>query len=306
METRHFAVVGLGSMGAAIAHRLLDLGIKVTVQNRTPAKAAPLVEAGAVHAESVRDAVADAEVVMLSLSDETVVEHVLFETMLPWLRPGTVVVDTSTVSPGYAVRAAERLAAAGIPRVEACVVGNPEMAKSGELRVFAAGEPSHVDSVHDVLRALGRHGFRYLGTAGQASAIKLAFNLLLGAQTVALAEAVAFATDAGVDRDMMLDAVVKSGFRSPVLAFRAEFMRTKRYEPAAFRARLMEKDVRLLADHAVSAGLTLPLTEAIADRYADIVAAGDGDRDAAVVLKAHEQARQARTTTQESTKGTTR
>ncbi|AGL16640.1 NAD(P)-dependent oxidoreductase [Actinoplanes sp. N902-109] len=288
-DSRTFAVIGLGGMGAAMAHRLVATGVKVIVFNRTAAKAEPLVAAGASQAGTAAGAAAAADVVLLSLSDEQAVEDVLFGEVLPTLRPGTTVIDTSTVSPGYAREAARRLAEHGVARVEACVVGNPQMAKAGELRVFAAGEREHVDGVQVVLSSLGRQGFLHLGPAGSASALKLAFNLLLGAQTVALAEAVAFATRAGVDRELMLTAVVKSGFRSPVLAYRAEFMRTRRYEPAGFRARLMRKDLRLVTDAAAAEELALPLTEIIADRYAAVVDAGDGEKDAAIVLHAYER-----------------
>ncbi|WP_410663293.1 NAD(P)-dependent oxidoreductase [Amycolatopsis sp. lyj-84] len=281
------AVVGLGAMGAAMAHRLLEAGFPLTVHNRTAGKAAPLVAAGAVLAESA-ETVAKAERILLSLSDETAVDAVLFDDLLPRLRSGTTVIDTSAVSPGYARRAARRLAAAGVRRVEASVVGNPGMARSGGLRVFTAGERDDVESARDVLNALSRDGFVHLGQSGQASALKLAFNLMLGAQTVALAEAIAFAAVAGLDRETFLDTVLSSGVRSPVLAFRAEFMRTGNYEPAAFRARLMEKDVRLLLTEAQDAGVALPLAGTLAHRYAGVVAAGDGDKDAAVVLATHD------------------
>ncbi|WP_394363397.1 NAD(P)-dependent oxidoreductase [Amycolatopsis sp. SB7-3] len=287
MKPTEITVVGLGNMGAAMAHRLLESGFAVTVHNRTAGKAAPLVAAGATLAESI-GTVARAELILLSLSDEAAVDEVLFEDLLPRLRRGTFVIDTSAVSPGYARVAARRLADAGVRRVEASVVGNPRMARSGGLRVFTAGERDDAESVRDVLNTLSQDGFVHLGQPGQASALKLAFNLLLGAQTVALAEAVAFAAVAGLDRGTLLDTVLSSGVRSPVLAFRAEFMRTGSYEPAAFRARLMEKDVRLLLSEAQGAGVTLPLADTLAHRYAGVVAAGDGDQDAAVVLATHE------------------
>ncbi|WP_340682665.1 NAD(P)-dependent oxidoreductase [Amycolatopsis coloradensis] len=287
MKPTGIAVIGLGNMGAAMAHRLLEGGFALTVCNRTAEKAAPLVAAGAVLAESI-EAVAETGLILLSLSDEAAVDEVLFGKLFPALRRGTLVIDTSAVSPGYARQAARRLADAGIRRVEASVIGNPGMARSGGLRVFTAGEHDDVESARAVLNTLSRDGFVHLGRSGQASALKLAFNLILGAQTVALAEAVSFAAVAGLDRKTLLDAVLNSGVRSPVLAFRAEFMRTGRYEPAAFRARLMEKDVRLLLTEAQDAGLALPLADALAHRYAGVVAAGDGDKDAAVVLAAHE------------------
>ena len=284
MADRTVCVVGLGGIGAGVATRLLAAGFPVVVFNRTAAKAEPLARAGATVAASAAEAGAAADVVVLSLSDEHAVDEVLFGEMTWRLRPGTVVVDMSTVSPSYARASAVRLAAGGLRRVEACVIGNPQMATAGELRVFTAGEPADVAAVDDVLAALSRQGGLHLGPAGRASTLKLAFNLLLGGQTAALAEAVAFAERFGVDRELLLTAVVKSGWRSPVLNFRAEFMRTRRYRPAGFRSRLMAKDLGLVLEEAAAAGLELPVTRRAADRFGAAVAAGLGDDDAAVVV----------------------
>ncbi|GHH72118.1 3-hydroxyisobutyrate dehydrogenase [Streptosporangium violaceochromogenes] len=268
-------------MGAGMGHRLLEAGHPVSVYNRTPAKAAPLVEAGA-RLITTPQAAADAPIVLFSLSDEAAVDHVLFETMAPALRKGTIVVDTTTTSPLYARQAATRLSAAGLTRVEACVLGNPPMAHTGDLRIFTAGVRNDVEAVGDLLRVLGKE-VRYLGAAGAASTMKLAFNLLLGVQTAALAEAVSYGVGAGLDRDLLIETIVNSGFSSPVLAFRAGFMRERRYEPAAFRTRLMEKDLRLAVNDAAARGIPLPLTESAGDLMADAVAAGLGDQDAAVI-----------------------
>jgi 3-hydroxyisobutyrate dehydrogenase-like beta-hydroxyacid dehydrogenase len=281
---RSVAVIGLGGMGSGLAHALLDAGFPVTVFNRTAAKAEPLVRAGARLATSAAAAGEGADVVVLSLADEPAVEQVLFGEMVWRLRPDTTVVDTSTVSPSFAHNTAIRLTASGHRRVEACVLGNPQMARAGQLRVFAAGEESDVDSARDVLAALGQE-VRYLGAAGRASALKLAFNLLLGIQTAGLAEAVAFAEAAGLDRELLLSAVDSSGWRSPVLAFRAEFMRRRAYRPAGFRTELMRKDLHLAQEEAAARGVRLPLVERAESRFASVVSAGRGDEDAAVVVE---------------------
>ncbi|PZG35025.1 NAD(P)-dependent oxidoreductase [Spongiactinospora gelatinilytica] len=278
------AMVGLGAMGGGIARRLLSSGFPLTVHNRTAAKADPLIEAGARWAAQPQDAARDSDVVMLSLSDEQAVDEVLFGRMLPVLKPGTVVIDTSTTSAAYAGAASERLAAHGVRRVELCLLGNPEMAAQGRLRLFAAGHQRDVAEVENVLAAIGEE-LRYLGPPGTACTMKLAFNLLLGVQTVGLAEAVALGVRSGLDRTMLINAITSSGFCSPALAFRAAFMRRESYEPAAFRARLMVKDLRLAASDARSAGLTLPVCASAAGRLDEAVAAGHGDEDAAVVVE---------------------
>lgn len=275
-------VIGLGAMGAGIAASLLRAGYDITVYNRTAAKAAPLVEAGAVAAASVGEAVSGAEVVVLSLADEAAVESVLFDQAGNHL-PGTAtVVDMSTVSPRFARTATQRLARRGIPRVEACVVGNPAMAREGKLRIFTAGDETDAKRVEPLLNACAQQ-VRHLGAPGTASVLKLAFNLLLGVQTAGLAEAVALAEGAGIDRALLLDAIDDSGWRSPVLSFRAGFLRRRQYQPAGFRAALMHKDLTLALDEAGEHGVGLPVVSQVRDRFGEVLGNGLGDDDAAVV-----------------------
>lgn len=282
MGLRNLAFIGLGAMGGSMALRLIDRGFDVTVHNRTAAKAAPIAAAGGRVAATPAEAGAGADAVILSLSDEDAVEDVLFRRLRP--EPGTVVIDTSTVSPTYARAAAERLAAGGVRRVEACVIANPKLARSGAARILAAGEEDDVAAVHDVLDALAAQVI-FLGAAGAAATMKLVFNMLLGVQVGSLAEAVRYGTRAGLDRDLLLTTIANSGFASVVMAFRAEIMRGRTYEPPAFRARLMEKDLRLAVGEAAALGLGLPVVEQAREEFAATVAAGDGDKDAAVIVE---------------------
>lgn len=288
MTATRIAVIGLGNMGAGMAHRLLGAGYPLVVHNRTAERARPLVEAGAVLAPSAAAAVAGADLVLLSLADEPAVEQVLFGEVLAapsTLPPGALVVDTSTVSPAYARAAARRLAQAGVRRVEACVIGNPLQARDGELRIVTAGEQADVDAAAPVLRSLAQD-VTHLGPPGQASTMKLVLNLLLGAQVASFAEALSYGERAGLDRDAMLAAITRNnGFSSRVMLFRARFFAQRSYTPAAFRARLLEKDLRLAIDEAAALGLTLPVIERTADRFGDAVAQGLGDLDAAVILE---------------------
>ncbi|GAA1858960.1 NAD(P)-dependent oxidoreductase [Asanoa iriomotensis] len=284
MSVPRLAVIGLGNMGGGMARRLLGAGFPIAVHNRTRAKAEPLRSAGATVLETPTEAARAADVVLLSLSDEAAVDQILFGQLLEHLRPDTIVIDTSTVSPAYAREADARLRSRGIRRVEACVVGNPPMALAGQLRVFTAGEEGDAHEVRDVLAAIAQE-IRHLGPAGQASMLKLAFNLLLGAQTAALAEAVAFCEQRGLDRDLVLAAIMNSGWRSPVLQFRADFMRNRRYDPAGFRASLMAKDLDLITTEAALGDLRLPLTETAGRLFHEAAERGLGEQDAAVVAE---------------------
>jgi len=283
MEAAELAFIGLGGMGSAMALRLIDRGFSLTVYNRTAAKAEPLRDAGATVAATAGQAAAQARTVLVSLSDEAAVEEVVFGALD--LAPGTIVIDTSTVSPGYAREAAARLAAVGVRRVESCVLGNPQLTRVGRARIVTAGRAEDIEEVRPVLKALGGSQLLHAGEAGQAAAMKLVFNMLLGAQVAALAEGVRYGVQAGLDRDILLSAIAGSGFSSMVLSFRAEIMRTRRYEPAAFRTRLMAKDLRLIAQDAAALGSDTPLMDLVHDLFSGVVAAGGGDQDAAVILE---------------------
>lgn len=286
MRDRPLAVLGLGGMGAGMARALLAAGANVTAWNRSPGRAEPLSEAGARVAASATDAIAGADVTLLSLADETAVEQVVFGELSGRFTPGAVVVDTSTVSTAFAMDAQKRLAEAGVRRVEACVIGNPDMAAAGRLRVYAAGDEQAVNDVRDVLEAIGQE-VRYLGETGRAGALKLAFNLMLGIQILGLAEAVRFVEAMGLDRGLLLRAFEGSGWSSPVLAFRARFMRERRYRPAAFRSTLMHKDLELAHREARAHTAHLPMVHCALRSFEDVLNLGQGDLDAAVAAELH-------------------
>jgi 3-hydroxyisobutyrate dehydrogenase-like beta-hydroxyacid dehydrogenase len=283
-QDKRIAVIGLGNMGGGMAHRLVTSGYQVTVFNRTEAKTRPLVDAGAKPAGSALEATRDNPVVLLSLSDETVVESVYFGQIADELPTGTIVIDTSTVSPAYAIEAAKRMAERGVHRVEAVVIGNPQQARNGEMRVFTAGDEEAAQTVNHVLATIG-NDVRHVGEAGRAAALKVVFNLVLGAQVASLAEATSYGMSAGLDRDQLLGFIAESGFSSAVMRFRAQLMRQHRYEPAFFRTTLMDKDLRIALRSDGGQETRLPVLDSVQRQFAAIVAAGDGDKDAAVIVE---------------------
>jgi 3-hydroxyisobutyrate dehydrogenase-like beta-hydroxyacid dehydrogenase len=282
--TPRLALLGLGGMGGGLGARILATGHALTVYNRTTDKALALVAAGARLADSPADAVLDADVVLVSLSDEHAVETVVVAGALPAIRTGAVVLDATTTSPAYARAAEERFARAGVARLETCLLGNPLQARDGELRILVSGDPGRSRGLTPLLEQLGKQ-VRYVGPAGNATTMKLVFNALLGAQVVALAEAVSLGERAGLNPDKMLEAIADSGFSSKVMGFRANLMRTSAYRPAAFRTTLMAKDLRLAAEAGADVGADTPLIDTAAARFAEMVDAGWGDWDAAALLE---------------------
>ncbi|MCA6091934.1 NAD(P)-dependent oxidoreductase [Streptomyces sp. SCA3-4] len=284
---KSIACLGAGVMGSAMAERLLSQGYAVTVSNRTAGKARVTSgDRSATVAPTPAAAVADHRTVLLALSDDEAEESVLFGPggAAEAMKPGTYVIDTSTVSPPYARSSGRRLRERGVHRVEACLIGNAEHARTGQLRILAAGEPEDVQRAQEVLGLLSKSLLR-LGGTGEAAAVKLAFNSLLGAQLVAVAEAVHYAERVGVDPATMLTAIAESGYSSPALSFRCRLMRDGAYDPPAFRTALMAKDLRMMAEETRDAGVRAPLLDVAASRFADMGRDGRGELDAAAVLE---------------------
>lgn len=279
------AVLGLGAMGGGMALRLADQGLLTAVWNRSPERAQPLREAGAVVAATPAQAVVDADAVLLSLADQNAVEAVLFgpEGAAGALAPGSLIIDTSTLSPEYSRELTARLEKLSLRRIEANVLGNPAQARAGELRVLTAGEPEPLADAGPVLKAIGAVVIP-LGATGAAATAKLVFNSLLGAQLASLAEAARYAQAAGLDPRMIIGAVAGSGFASKVMAFRCRLALEDAFRPASFRSRLMHKDLAHAVEDAGRLDVALPVAAASAELFAQTLDGPLADLDAAAVL----------------------
>lgn len=279
-------VLGLGQMGAGIAHHLLAEGFPLKVWNRTYARAEGLAADGAVAAKDPASAVSGAGAVLVSLSDADAVDAALFgaDGAAAAIKPGVAVINTSTVSPVYASGLARRLAGSGVIYLDAALLGNPQQAREGQVRVIVAGTPPDVAAFQPVLDAIGRQVV-HVGPVGLAATTKLVFNALLGAQLAALGEAVAYGVRAGLSYELLLAAISNSGFSSKVLAFRAGLAQQRQYEPAPFRTALMDKDLGLALADAKRHGVSMPLLQAAEDHFRAVIDSGDGHLDAAVLIE---------------------
>lgn len=190
------AFLGLGRMGTPMARRLVSAGHRVTVWNRTPAEIP-----GSVSAATPAAAVAEAELVVTMLADPDAVEEVV-GAALPGLRPGSTLVEMSTIGP-EAVRRLRRLLPAEVGLVDAPVLGSVGPAAEGTLTILAGGSPADLGRVRDVLAVFGR--VREVGGPGSGAALKLAVMSALVPVQVLLAENLAYTRALGVDRSTYLD-----------------------------------------------------------------------------------------------------
>ncbi len=287
---KRIAFMGLGNMGLGMACKLAESGYELAVWNRTRSKGEEAESLGARLADSPAEAARDAEVLMLSLADQHVVEAVLFgdDGAMGTLPQGSYVVDMSTVPPRFAQELAERAFEAGYKALDACVFGAPFHARQGELRVMVGGREEDVEALADILDTICRET-TYLGGNGMGATMKLVLNMLMGIQMPALAEAVVFGERAGLPRDKILQMIAGTGYSSPVMNFRCPMIAERKFDNAMFRLGLMRKDMMLVLERSQELSVPMPVTESAYAMLTAAKAQGLGDLDVAAIVAFQER-----------------
>ena len=264
-------------MGAPMVRRLLGAGFPVTVWNRDPAKAQALTADGAAVAAGPAEAVADADLVFTMLSDGAAVGAVLFDMgATDAMKPGAILVDTSSIAPGVARDHAARLAERGLVHVDCPVSGGVAGAEAGTLALMAGGDADVIAGLSDVFAPLGR--ITHVGPSGAGQVCKLANQQIVAITIGAVAEAMMLVEAGGADRGKFRDAI-RGGFaESRILELHGGRMVNRDFTPGG-PAKLHLKDLNAAGDLAQAAALTLPLTETVHRAFADFVASGHGDTD---------------------------
>ncbi len=275
--------IGLGLMGRPMVANLLKAGHPVTVWNRTASRANDLVAQGAKLAASPREVAAASEVVFTIVSDPPALESVLWgeNGVFAGLREGSVLVDSSTVSPALARRSAAAAKAQGCEFLEAPVTGGTWGAEKGELVFMLGGEEATIQRVQPVLGVMGKRFF-HLGPVGAGQTVKLAMNLLLVLEAEAFAEALALVKGAGLEGEKLFEVMQSSMGRSGLLDIKGAMMLKGEYKPS-FPLRLMHKDVGLALDLANQLGVPLPSGAATREVLSSVKGAAKEDVDFAAL-----------------------
>ena len=263
-------------MGTAFAERLLDAGYGLVVMNRTPAKAAPLEARGATLAGSYADLAERADVVLTSLADDDALDEVA-AALLAVAKPGTVLVDTSTVSPAVSARVAERAEKASVAYTRAPVSGNPTVVRAGNLSFIVSGPSETLDGVEPILLAIGPTVYR-VGDAEEARVVKLAINLMIGGLAQLMAEALVLGEASGVSRAALLEVMGGSAAGAPFVRYKTGALLEDDYS-ATFTTALMGKDLDLILDAAGDAGVELPVATGLQAIVRAAIEAGYADDD---------------------------
>lgn len=269
-------LVGLGNMGTAVGERLLEAGHPLVVYNRTLAKTEPLAAGGATVADTLGELAADVGVVITSVANDEALEAVVSEVVTA-ARPGTVLVDMSTVSPAVSARVASLADAASVDYLRAPVSGNPSVVRAGNLSFIVSGPRETLERVEPILLAIGPT-IHHVGDAEQARIVKLAINLMIGGLAQLMSEALVLGEAAGVSRAALLEVMGGSAAGAPFVKYKTEPLLRDDFS-ATFTTSLMEKDIDLVLDAADENGVELPMAQELKELVRAAVDAGYGDDD---------------------------
>ena len=284
------ALLGLGLMGAGMARRLLDAGFPLTVWNRTAAKATPLVEGGARLATSPRDAAEGAELVVSMVADDAAsralwlgVDGTGEDGALAGAAPGTVLIESSTVTPEWIAELAAAAERHGCALLDAPVTGSRTQAAAGALTFLVGGDAAAMARALPALTTMGVTVV-HVGPTGSGALLKLVNNFLAGAQVAALAEAIALVERAGLDRDKALHLLTNGAPGSPAVKTLSARMTARDYTPN-FHLALMAKDLGYAVRAAERHGVRLTSAATARDAFQRAVDAGLGERDFSAVIE---------------------
>jgi 3-hydroxyisobutyrate dehydrogenase-like beta-hydroxyacid dehydrogenase len=276
-------LIGLGLLGEAFARRLLAFGFSVTGFDLDPERNARLAELGAIPATCVREVAARSHSIVLAVFSTDQVETVIEGELLPPAGEGTLVLCASTCDPDRLAEVARRVAARGLRLLETPVSGSSSQVGRGEGVGLVGGDTKDVKAAEPILRALFSTYF-HIGKIGDGGRAKLAINLILGLNRLALAEGLVFAERLGLDATSFLEVARRSAAYSQVMDIKGGKM-VRREFAAEGRVRQHLKDVHLMLEQAERARQKLPLLEIHADVLEACVRHGEEDMDNSIVIE---------------------
>jgi 3-hydroxyisobutyrate dehydrogenase-like beta-hydroxyacid dehydrogenase len=280
--------IGLGNMGSRLAQRLLDHKYQLSIYDVDPAKLKGFASQGAGIARNVAELARSVDVVLSCLTNDQVVHSVYTGPVgiFAGARPGTVVLEMSTISPESS-RELHRLGAgSGVDVLDVAISGSTPAAEAGALTLLAGGNSDLFRAAEPIFQAIAKQYF-LLGGPGSGTAMKLVVNSLLGVGMQAIAEAVVLGEKAGLDRERLLEVLSHTALIAPAHMGKLARVATNDYSPQ-FPLRLMNKDFQLILKAAAQVHVSMPVTEAAFRVNADQLASG-GDDDFSAVLRRMEE-----------------
>ena len=276
--------IGLGIMGKPMSRNLLKAGYSLVVYDIFPGPVAELTAAGAERGESCADTAARSDVIVTMLPDGPEVETAIVGSggVLEGARPGSVVVDMSSISPLVSQKMAAACAAKGVEFVDAPVSGGEPKAVDGTLAIMVGGKPEVFEKVQPILQKMGST-VTLTGPVGAGNVTKLANQIMVACNIAAMGEALVLATRAGLDPEVVFNAVKGGLAGSTVLNAKAPMVISRNFKPG-FRIKLHQKDLRNALLVAESMKVSLPLTSLVQQMIMALMNEGKGDLDHSAIV----------------------
>jgi 3-hydroxyisobutyrate dehydrogenase len=286
-ETR-IGFIGLGIMGKPMAKNLIKAGYPLTVYNRTRSRADELAALGAQVADSPRAAAERTDIVITIVTDSPDVRSVILgeRGVIEGVRPGSTVIDMSTISPQVTREIAEALEARQVQMLDAPVSGGEKGAIEGTLSIMVGGDAEVLERARPVLAAMGKT-ITHIGPNGMGQVCKLANQIAVGLHNLSISEALIFAMRAGADPARVLQAIQGGAGNSWAFQNLAPKILRRDFSPG-FMVKLQQKDLNLVLDAADKLSLALPGTALTHQLYQAVEARGLGDEGNHALVKALE------------------
>jgi len=276
-------VIGLGAMGAPMARNLAAAGLLRAVWNRSVERAERFtLETGVESVSSPAELAARCDVLLTCVSADGDLRQVV-DSLAPGLRPGAVVVDTSTVSPATARELGSQLAEAGVAFVDAPVSGGVEGARRGTLSVMAGGNPADIERIRPVLEAISGT-ITHMGPVGAGQATKAVNQVMVAGIAEAVCEALALAEKLNLPSQRLLSVLGAGAANSWFLQHRGETMLQDRFD-IGFKPALLLKDLRIVRQLAQELNVNMPVVEMAITDYQELLDAGNRDNDISGLIR---------------------
>jgi len=286
---KQIGFIGLGIMGKPMALNLIKAGFDVTVYNRTASKAESVVSQGAKKANSPREVAEQTTVVITIVSDTPDVESVILgkNGVIEGIKPDSVVIDMSTISPEATRKIAVRLKEKGVYMLDAPVSGGEQGAIDGTLSIMVGGDGEIFERCQPIFQAMGKN-IIHVGPSGMGQTVKLVNQILVAGTLNAVVEALIFAQKSGVDLKKAIDAVKGGAASSWQLINLAPRIIKRDFQPG-FMIALMQKDLNLVMESADEMKVPLPVTSLVHQMYYSLQSAGEGKSGTQALVKALER-----------------
>jgi 3-hydroxyisobutyrate dehydrogenase len=281
--------IGLGLMGSGMSMNILKAGYPLTVWNRTRSKMKPLIDAGAKEADSPREVAEQSEIIIDIVTDSPDVEAVLLgpSGVIHGAEPGTIVIDMSTISPAVTRRINEKLGKKNVHMMDAPVSGGAIGARDGTLSIMVGGDADDFQECLPLFEAMGKT-VTHVGGHGMGQTVKLCNQILVGLNMLAVAEALLFASKAGVDVEKAHAAVSGGAAGSWQLTNNGARLLKGDLEPG-FKVKDYLKDLRLIMEAAAEVKMPLVGTSVVHQLFRSLEAEGLLEKGTQAVIRSVEK-----------------